>query len=284
MLKENLEYILLIVITSVVVITLTYMSRRVLDFIIRRNSEQLQADPTNFIFLKNSISYIFIFIGLFWVFHKIPYFNSLGNALFAGAGVIAAVIGFASQKAFSNIIGGLFILIFKPFRVHDVIEISNNRRGVVEEITLRHTIIKDFESRRIVIPNSQISDETIINSSLTDERIRKQIDISVSYESDLDIAIKILQKVIGEHANCVDNRTPIEIESNTPIVEVRVISYGDSSINLRAYVWTVDNFHSFILQCDVLKVLKSKFDEEGINIPYPHRTINFQKPNEHILS
>lgn len=277
MLKQYLEYPLLIIVTFAIVMILSFISRRALDYFLKKNSEQLNIDPTNFIFLKNSISYILCFIGLFWIFHKIPYFNSLGTALFAGAGVLAAVIGFASQKAFSNIIGGLFILIFKPFRVHDIIEISNNRKGVVEEITLRHTIIKDYESRRIVIPNSIISDETIINSSLTDDSIRKHINIGISYDSDMDTAISIIQEVITDHPACLDNRSELDKENNLPIVEVKVTSYDESSINLRAYAWTLDYHSAFELQCDTLKNIKPLFDQSGIEIPYPHRTITYKK-------
>ena len=101
--------------------------------------------------------------------------KSLGTALFAGAGILAVIVGFASQKAFANIISGIFILISKPFKMSDIIEFTDGKKGVVEEITLRHTIIKDYENRRIIIPNSIISEETIINSNIQDEKIRKHI-------------------------------------------------------------------------------------------------------------
>ena len=108
---------------------ISFVLRKTIDFFIKRNSKQLYVDPTNFIFLKNSISFIVFSIGIFWVFTKIPYFKSLGTALFASAGVLAAIIGFASQKAFANIIGGIFILIFKPFRVGDSIEVVSGHMG-----------------------------------------------------------------------------------------------------------------------------------------------------------
>jgi len=196
--------------------------------------------------------------------------------MFAGAGVLAAIIGFASQKAFSNIIGGLFILIFKPFRVGDVIEISNNRRGNVEEITLRHTIIKNYQSQRIVIPNSQISEETIINSSITDDKIRKHIEVSIAYESNIDKAIDLLRSEIKNHPLFLDNRTEIEKEENVPDLVIRVVSLGDYSITLRAYVWTLNYDNAFALQCDVLKSIKESYERNDVEIPYPHRTIVYK--------
>ncbi len=274
--SKYFEYLVLIVVTFIIVSVLSYAIRKSLDLIIRRNSKQLHSDPTNFIFLKNSSAFVLYAIGIFWIFHKIPYFNSLGTALFAGAGVIAAVIGFASQKAFSNIIGGLFILIFKPFRVGDIIEISNSRKGIVEEITLRHTIIKDYQFQRIVIPNSQISEETIINSSITDDKIRKHVEVGVSYESDLDLAIQILRNAIMQHPLCIDNRTPEQRESQSPIVDVKVVGLGEYSVVLRAYVWANNYEDAFAIQCDVFKLIKSEFDHNGIEIPYPHRTIVYK--------
>ena len=269
----TIHYIILVVITILVVVVLSYFSRRVLDFLIRRNSDELHEDPTNFIFLKNSISFILYSIGFFWIIYNIPYLKSLGAALFAGAGVLAAIIGFASQKAFSNVIGGLFILIFKPFRVGDVIEISSGAFGTVEEITLRHTVIKDYEFRRVIIPNHRISDDTIVNSSIVDEKIRKYIDFDISYESSIDKAFEIIKQEISQHPLNIDNRSRKEIEEGAEVIETRVIELGDYSVKIRAFAWTRNFLDAFHLTCDVLKSTKESFDANGIEIPYPHRTI-----------
>ena len=275
--NQYLEYGLLILITLVVVSVVTYLLRKGLDFFIKRNSDQLHVDPTNFIFLKNSISFIVYSIGLFWVFHKIPYFKSLGTALFASAGVLAAVIGFASQKAVANIIGGLFILIFKPFRVGDAIQISNGHKGIVEEITLRHTIIKDYEFRRVVVPNSIMSDETIINSSITDKRIRKFIDIGIAYDANIDLAEQLIRNEIIKHPNYIDGRTKEEIQNGVKTVQIKVVSLGDFAVTLRAFVWTKDFDKSVELTWDVLRSIKKTFDENNVEIPFPYRTIVFKE-------
>jgi len=274
--EKYLEYILLIVITLVIAWVISIFLRKTIDYFISKNSKQLNADPTNFIFIKNSISFICYSIAVFWIFSKIPYFKNLGAALFAGAGVMAAVIGLASQKAFSNIIGGIFLLIFKPFRVGDRVEIASGRRGIVEEITLRHTVIRDYEFRRIVIPNSHMSDDTIINSSITDSKIRKQIDIGVSYDSDLDLAEKIIREVISTDPLFIDNRSKMEKEMGQPLIPIKLTSLGDYSINLRAYVWTNDFDAANELHWGSLRKIKDKFDQEGVEIPYPYRTIVFK--------
>jgi len=270
--NKYLEYSILIVVSFSVAWFIAKFLRRAFDFFIKRSSKQLHADPTNFIFLKNSISFICYGIALIWVFTKIPYFKNLGTALFASAGVLAAFVGLASQKAFSNIIGGIFILIFKPFRVGDNIEISG-RIGTVEEITLRHTVIKDYQFRRVVIPNSIMSEDTIINSSITDKKIRKHIDIGIGYDADIEKAEKLIRTIIEAHPNFIDIRTEQEKAEGEVALLIKVISLGDFSVTLRAFAWTANFDSANHLSWDVLRSIKMAFDKHNIEIPYPYRTI-----------
>lgn len=279
--NKNLEYTIIVVGTFATMWVLSFVLRKAIDYFIKKNSKQLFVDPTNFIFLKNAITFVLFSIGTFWIFTKIPYFTSLGNALFASAGVFAAILGFASQKALANIIGGIFILIFKPFRIGDVIEIASGKKGIVEEITLRHTVIKDYEFRRIIIPNSIISEDTITNSSITDKKIRKQIDIGIAYDSNIELAESLIQDEIKNHPNFIDNRTPEEKDKNEAPIPVKVVALADYSVTLRAFVWTKDFDTSIELERDVLRSIKLSFDKNGIEIPFPYRTIVFKnKPND----
>ncbi len=271
--EKYIEIVILVVVSFSLAWLFSFLLRRMVDFFIKRNSKQLNADPTNFIFIKNSISFICYSFALFWVFSKIPYFKNLGTALFASAGVLAAIIGFASQKAFSNIIGGIFILIFKPFRVGDRIEISNGRKGIVEEITLRHTVIKDYEFRRIVIPNSHMSDDTIINSSITDKRIRKHIEFELAYDTDIEKAEEIIRRCITQHALFIDGRTKEAIKEGNEIVPIKWVKLGSSGITLRAFVWTSDFDTANELSWDVFKAVKLEFDEHDIEIPYAYQNV-----------
>ncbi|MRT93937.1 mechanosensitive ion channel family protein [Ancylomarina sp. 16SWW S1-10-2] len=275
--KETFNYTLLVGITVVFAIVLTIILRKILSVFISKYSLKLRTDPTNFSFLKNSVGFIIYTAAIIFIFYKIPYLKSLGTALFAGAGIITIVIGFASQKAFSNIISGIFILIFKPFKISDIIEFKDGQIGVVEEITLRHTLIQDYQNRRIIIPNSIISEETIINCNIQDEKIRKHIEFSISYDSDIDKAIDIIRDEVEKHPLLIDNRTEEDIENNIPCVIVRVIALSDFSVDLKAYAWTSGNDNGFFLKCDLLKSVKERFDREGIEIPFPYMTIVYKK-------
>ncbi|MBN1252424.1 MAG: mechanosensitive ion channel family protein [Bacteroidales bacterium] len=275
--KETINYILLISITIAIAVTIATILRKLIGLFVSKYSEKLKTDPTNFSFLKNSVGFIIYTAAIIFIFLKIPYLKSLGAALFAGAGIVAVVVGFASQKAFANIISGIFILIFKPFKISDIIEISNEKKGVVEEITLRHTIIKDYENRRIIIPNSIISEETITNSNIQDEKIRKHIEFSISYDSDIDKAIEIIRQEAINHSFTIDNRNEEDKKDDKPIVDVRLIALSEYSVDLKAFVWTESNDNAYNLKCDLLKSVKEKFENEGIEIPFPYRTIVYKK-------
>lgn len=276
MTQNTIDTIILVSITLTISIALTLLLRRILNVFIQRYAEKLKTDPTNFSFLKNSVGFLIYSAAIIFIFYKIPYLNALGTALFAGAGIIAVVVGFASQKAFSNIISGIFILMFKPFKMGDIISFKDGQKGYIEEITLRHTIIKDYENRRIVIPNSIISEETIINSSIVDEMIRKHVVFSISYDSDIDLAMHIIADEAAKHPLCLDVRSPEETAAGAPKVLVRVVGLGDFSVDLKAYVWSKGNDNAFVVSCDLLKSVKQRFDREGVEIPFPYRTLVYK--------
>ncbi|MDQ2178772.1 mechanosensitive ion channel family protein [Marinifilum sp. D714] len=252
-----------------------FMHRMVL-----RSAKKLNADPTNYNFLKNAVSFL-IFIGvIIIVFYSIPELKSIGVSLLASAGILAAIVGFASQQAFSNIVSGIFVVIFKPFRVGDYIKIGDLHFGTVEDITLRHTVIKNPENRRVIIPNSVISSETILNSSIADPKVCAFIELGISYFSSIDAAISIMRTEAEKHPNLIDTRSETEIEEGVEKVVIRVIQLADSSVVLRAYVWAENNGKAFVMKCDLLKSIKESFDENDIEIPFPHQTLYLRKDSK----
>ncbi len=274
--QEVWTYTILFFTTFAIATILSLVLRKLLNVFITKYAAKLKTDPTNFSFIKNSVGFVIYTSAIIFVFYKIPYLKSVGTALFAGASIVAVIVGFASQKAFSNIISGIFILIFKPFKISDIIEFKDGQKGVVEEITLRHTLIKDYENRRIIIPNSSISDETIINSSIEDEKIKKHILFSISYDSDIDTAIEIIRDEAQNHPLVIDNRTKEDRENKLPIVDVRVVALSDFSVDLKAFVWSASNGNAFSVKCDLLRSVKYRFDKEGIEIPFPYRTVVYK--------
>ncbi len=252
---------------------LNFGLRKLVNLFVRKQSKLMNLEPTNFSFLKNSVAFIIYTTALIVIFYITPSLKSVATALFASAGILAAILGFASQKAFSNIISGVFILIFKPFRINDTIEIGSGIKGSVEEITLRHTVIRNYENRRIIIPNSIISEATIVNSNIIDTRIKKFIEFGISYDSDIKLAKDIIQDEAQNHPLALDIRSKEDVENGISKVTLRVITLGEYSITIRAYVWAANNDDAFSIQCDLNESVKKRFDEIGIEIPFPYRTI-----------
>lgn len=265
-----------------VILIIAVVANKVLRFVFNRyleNSAQtLNVDPTKYRFLKNAMTTIIAVVALVAIFQSIPALRGLGTTLFAGAGILTVILGFASQQAFSNIISGIFIVVSKPFRVGDIVRIGNTYGGTVEDITLRHTVIRNFENRRIVVPNSVISSETIENSSLYDPKICNFVFIGISYDSDVDKAIDIIREETEKHPDFLDNRNAEDKAKDVPAVVVRLIDFGESSVNLRASVWSKDAGTGFAMKCDLHRSIKQRFDREGIEIPFPYRTIVFKDP------
>jgi len=276
---ERLPFIgaaLAIIFTTLVV---AFLVNRFFKRLIRKSAESLQNDPTTYQFLRHAIVGIIYIVGFGLAIYALPGMRAIASSILAGAGILAVAIGFASQQALSNVISGVFIIIFKPFRVNDRVKLGG-MSGVVEDISLRHTVIKDLENRRILVPNAVISDEIIINSDFGDQRICKWIDLGISYDSDIDLAKRIIREEIMAHPLLIDGRNALQLERGDPIVMVRLVALADSALSLRAWAWANNTADAFVLSCDVLESIKRRFDAEGIEIPFPHRTVVFKNKEE----
>lgn len=273
------EYLIAGIIMALTILAASIFSRLFGRFI-RKTAKELINDPTKYQFLRYALTAVIYLVGFGLAIYTIPPLRTVASSMLAGAGILAVVVGFASQSALSNVIAGAFIVIFKPFRLNDRITIKDNLSGVVEDITLRHTVIRNFENRRIIVPNSIMSNEILINADLVDSKVCKWLHLDISYDSDIDLARKIIQEEVAAHPNLIDNRKPEDIEAGKPLVPVRVIALGDFSVRLRAWAWTEDNPKSFELETDLLESIKKRFDREGIEIPFPYRTVVFKQEKE----
>jgi small-conductance mechanosensitive channel len=253
--------------------------RLVIGKFFKANAEKLNLDPTAFYFIKNAISFVVYLMALIVIFYNIPELKSIGVALFASAGIFAAIAGFASQTALSNMVSGIMIVIFKPYRVNDWVTVGNHA-GIVEDVTLRHTVIRNFENRRLVIPNSIMSNEVILNSSIGEQKVKVHFEMGISYDSNIAKAKEIILKLAMDHSLRIDGRTPEEIKNGEEEVPVKLVRYEDSAIIIRAWVWTSNPENAFLLKCDLYEQCKAEFDKNEIEIPYPHRTIVYKNKAE----
>lgn len=274
-LLAKLEYFGIFIGIIIATVIVAFLVNRFFKRLIKKSTEELKNDPTNYQFLRHAIVAVIYIVGFSMAIYMMPGLRALASSLLAGAGILAVAVGFASQQALSNIISGVFIIIFKPFRINDRLTLRD-LTGVVEDITLRHTVIRNFENRRILVPNSLISDEIVVNSNYSEQKICKWIDVGISYDSDIDKAKAIMREEVMAHPLLIDPRTPIQIEEGQEKVDVRVVALGESSINLRAWAWAKDAPDAFVMGCDLYESIKKRFDKEGVEIPFPYRTLVFK--------
>jgi small-conductance mechanosensitive channel len=193
------------------------------------------------------------------------------NTLLASSGFVAIVLGIACQETISNIFGGIVITFSHPFQIGDVIRyLDRDISGTVEEVTLRHTVIRTFENRRLIIPNGVINRSSIENSSFSDRKICMFLDFSVTYESDIDLAISTISDVVLMHPHYFDARSQEEITSGVPPVRVLVNEFADSAVVIRARVWVKDFSLSLDMKNDILLEAYRRFKNTGIEFAYPH--------------
>lgn len=230
-------------------------------------------DPTSFKFLRYVVVFVICFIGVLFGLMAFPSLRGVAQTALGGAGVIALIAGVASQEALSNLVGGLFIISFKPFKIGDIVKVSDTMVGTVTDITLRHTIIRNFENKMIVIPNAVINKEKLINYDLGELKCCEHIEMNISYDSDIDLAKQILREECENHPLILDNRSIKDKKDGKPLIRTAMTRINDSSLTIRAWAWARNYSDSFSLKCDVLESTKKRFDKEGVELAFPTRTV-----------
>lgn len=267
----NVAFIAIVVLLAAVAV------RLVNQFFRRAVQKMLDAGnpaATAFSYLRYFALAAVYFTAFAVIVSNIPPLAAGMNKLFAAGGVVAVVIGFASQQAMGSIVSGFMILTFKPFVIGDVVNVvSSGVSGTVEEITLRHTIIRTIENKRVIIPNDTMDSAIIENANHTENKVCLMLDIGITYESDIAHAMRIMREEIMKHADYFDNRTEAEKQAGAPPVVIRVQELADSAVVIRAQLWARDNGTAFAMRSDLLKSIKERCEQERVDIAYPHLVV-----------
>ena len=196
------------------------------------------------------------------------------TSILAGAGVVGLAVGLALQGTLSNTFGGVVLSFLPRIRINDYIETSSTS-GFVSEISLRNIILRRPDNNYVIIPNSKFVEDSFINYSLS-ERTRIEVKCGVGYESDL-------QKVEDLVVELITNNFKQKEDEH---VEFFFTEFGDSSINFMVRFWIdmVKSKQEHAARHKAIKLIRSKFDQENINIPFPIRTLDFAKNNLQIKS
>ncbi|MFV0413148.1 MAG: mechanosensitive ion channel family protein [Oscillospiraceae bacterium] len=202
--------------------------------------------------LRNGVIYIIYIAGIVGVISQLPGLDKALGAVLAGSGILAVVLGLAAQKSLGNAIDGLFISIFHPFEIGDRVNlVSKSITGYVEDMSLRQTVLRTYTNNRVIVPNSVMSQEILENSNFLDGRIASFIDVTITYDSNLDKAMELMARIIEEHPYYTSlSAEENKIEKKGP-PKVYLHGFTQSGIGLRASMWCDDIDKNFEASSDV---------------------------------
>jgi small conductance mechanosensitive channel len=176
-------------------------------------------------------------------------------------GAAGLAVGLALKDSLSSFAAGVMLIIFRPFKLGDFVE-AGGVMGVVEEIRIFHTMLKTGDNREITMPNSQIYSGTIINYSARETR-RIDLVIGIGYGDDIKQARNIINDILAANTNLLQDPAPT----------VMLLELGESSVDFAVRPW-VKAADYWSTRADLLEAIKTKFDQEGISIPYPQRDVH----------
>ncbi|MDK2889475.1 MAG: hypothetical protein PWR21_106 [Methanoculleus sp.] len=242
----------------VIILTLGVIVAKIVSINVRRVlSERL---PKNERELLTKLIYYGIIIWAFVI--ALPQLNFDLSGLLVAGGIAGLVIGFASQSVVSNLVSGLFLMFEHPIKIGDNINVADIS-GSVEDIRVLSTVVKTYDGIYVRIPNETVFTSNITNYVHNAAR-RFEYQIGIRYEDDADAAIRIAKEVIATH--------PFALKSPAP--SVFVDNLGDNSVNLTVYIWAPAR-NWWDVRTDLLLKIKQALEENGIEIPFPQRTVWF---------
>lgn len=179
-------------------------------------------------------------------------------------GAAGLAIGLAMQGSLSNFAAGVLIIIFKPFKIGDFVEMAGTS-GVVENIMIFTTEMKTGDNKKIIVPNSSVLGGVITNYSANATR-RVDLVMGIGYNDDIDKAKQVLEEIVNADERILKNPAPL----------IAVSELADSSVNFAVRPW-VKSADYWAVYFALNETVKKRFDQEGISIPYPQQDIHLHK-------
>jgi small-conductance mechanosensitive channel len=258
---SGLRILLIIILTLVVLRVAKFVSNRVFGF---------SAKATDLEFKKrmdtlSSLTSHILFVAILFV-SAIIILGELGveiGPVIAAAGIVGVALGFGAQSLVQDVISGFFMLLEDQIRVGDVIQVGD-KGGVVEKITLRTVVLRDLSGNVHFIRNGQIQ----VVTNMTKEYGRYVFDIGVAYKEDVDHVIEVVKRVDEE----LRGNPGFKDDILEPIEILGLDKFADSAIIIKARIKTKP-IKQWAVGREFNRLLKKRFDEEGIEIPFPHVTL-----------
>lgn len=245
-------------ITALAVLLIGYIIARLATGLFRKVLKKGKLDQTLVGFLGNLLYMILMTLVVIMAIGRLGVDTTSFAAVLAAAGL---AVGFALQDSLGNFASGVMLIAFRPFKSGDLIQ-AGGVTGVVDEINVFSTRIKSLDNQLIIVPNGQITSAAIVN--MTAEPIRRvDMVFGIGYDDDIRQAKSILEEILASHPKVLK-----EPESTVAVSEL-----ADSSVNFVVRPWC-DTADYWTVWFDVHESVKTRFDSEGISIPYPQRDVH----------
>ena len=261
--STNLNTIIFIILIGIITAVVARIVKHFTEAYIKRVNSRWNTDLTTLRMFRHITVAIVYFIGMIIIVYSIPPLQSFSVALFTSAGVIGIIFGLAAQGTLSNIIAGLSLVIFQPFRVGDRLDVMNEY-GKVTDLNLRHTVITTWDNRRVIIPNSKISTEAIINWTIEDPAIIWSVDLGVETGSDIDRAREIMIEEARRNSNVMSEAIDDAKERGKIKVFVTGANLINNIIELRLQMWFNDRGGAYNSGCEIREAILNRFSEENM--------------------
>jgi small-conductance mechanosensitive channel len=252
-------FVFLFILLVVVILSRLFARKFVERILIRLQIEK----GTRYTF-RRIIELTFILIGAIIAFQSIG-INLSGLAVIFG--LLSVGIGFGLQNITSNFIAGLILLFERPIKVGDRVTVGGIE-GDVMDINIRSTTVRSLNNIDSIVPNSEFISSQVVNWSHGDRKIRLDIEVGVSYQSDLDTVLRSLREVALENSEILRDPEP----------DVLLREFGDSSWNMRLRLWIDNPKRHPVVRSDINCAIVRKFRENGVEIPFPQRDFHLRSP------
>lgn len=189
------------------------------------------------------------------------------TALVTTAGVASLAVALAAQETLSNMLGGFVILVDRPFRVGDVVQLANGTSGEVIEIGLRSTRIKLFDGNALVVPNKEIANQSVTNLALPTPQAAIRVTIGVDYSTDIEKAKAVLLATLKAHPEVLQEPAP----------GVWFTAFGQDRLDLFFSCWVASYQVRFRVQDELNMAILKAMRENGIVVPLPGRAVHLVK-------
>ncbi len=263
-LEEWVAHYGLRVVGSVAILFLGLIGAKLVTGIFRKIMRKAKVDDTLVSFGGNLLQFVLI---LFVIIAMLSKLGVQTTSLIAMLGAASLAVGLSLQSNLANLAAGVLILIFRPMRLAETVELGGTV-GKVEEITIMITKLRTPDGKLVIMPNTKVFSDKLINFSAANPR-RVDLVVGIGYEDDIPKAKAVLQRILDEEPRVLKD----------PAAKIWVLELADSSVNLGVRPW-VKNTDFWAVKCELTEKIKLAFDAEGINIPFPQRDVHLYAVEE----